>query len=310
MSRRKQSGAGIAEFIVGFPVFMLLSLGTIQGGLLYHAKSSLNYAAHEAARAGSTGHAAASTITTALQKALIPYYGGGRNTAELASSWGKVVSDWGSMPARIEVISPTPESFDDYAMTSLQNRHSTAARVIPNTIVNGGCPAGKAAGECVNTDPASNQSGQSLADANLLKLRITYGVPPQKLVPFVGRFMNWALDVTGAGAGDPIKQAMIDQGRIPLVAQATIRMQSDAFENSLMQSNPGAGNNGTPSTGSPGGGASSSGGTSSSSGGASSSSGSGTSSGGSSSGGLPSCPAWDPTCNTCPTGQCDGGLCP
>jgi len=86
-----------------------------------------------------------------------------------------------------------------------------------------------------------------LQDANLLKLRITYGIPKEKQMPLVGRFYTWALGKLGAGAGDAFKQGLIAAGRIPIVSHVVVRMQSDAIRNSAMVSSPGAGNGGTPS---------------------------------------------------------------
>src|SRR6185369_2787267 len=111
--------------------------------------------------------------------------------------------------------------------------------------------------------------GQSLRDANLLKLRVTYGIPEQKQMPMVGRFYTWALDKMGSGSGDPFKQALLEAGRIPVVAHTVLRMQSDPVRNAAMVSSPGPGNHGTPAD-------------------------PGTSPEGSAP--LPECPWWDPAC--------------
>lgn len=302
-SERKQAGAAVVEFLVAFPVFLLLSLGTIQGGLLFHAKSNLNYAVYEAARAASVDHASIQSITEAFQRALVPYYGGGRSAAELAVTSNKVTQDWNNMPARIEILSPTKESFDDYAMAALQNKYGTSARVIPNSIApDGGCPPSKMLNECTDPNPTSNASGQTLADANLLKLRVTYGVPRQKLVPYVGRIFVLGLRALGGGIDDPVKQAMLDQGRIPLVAHITLRMQSDAFENRLMESIRGSGNPVRPETGSSGPYPGTEPATEPEA---------GTGTPPTANDGQSNCPAWDPNCSTCSPGtpNCGADIC-
>jgi outer membrane protein OmpA-like peptidoglycan-associated protein len=50
----------------------------------------------------------------------------------------------------------------------------------------------------------------------------------------------------GVGADDAFKLALIDDGRIPIVTTATLRMQSDAIRNTAMVSSPGPGNDGKP----------------------------------------------------------------
>jgi hypothetical protein len=122
-------------------------------------------------------------------------------------------------------------------------------------------------------DPSRNASGQSLADANLLKLRVTYGIAPRKQLPLAGRFITWALGRLDAAQGDTFKQSLIDTQRIPIVAHTVMRMQSDAIRNEAMVSAPGPGNDGRPGDPGP------------------------PAAGGS----LPTCAWWDPACTTCPS---------
>ncbi|MEW6703865.1 MAG: TadE/TadG family type IV pilus assembly protein [Pseudomonadota bacterium] len=243
MGIRRQRGATLAEFAVILPTLLVCVLAVWQAALVFHAKSHLNYAAFEAARAGSVDHARLASIVQGLAKGLVAYYGGGLNTVELAQRYAQVSADVATA-ARVEILSPTRESFDDYQSPVLRTRLNVDARVIPNLgIAYASCPYDRSG--CAS-DPQNNRSGQSLSDANLLKLRITYGVPPGKQLPLVGRFYTWALNALGAGAGDVFKQGLLDSGRIPLVAHVTVRMHSEPIENSTMVSNPGAGNNGNP----------------------------------------------------------------
>lgn len=271
--RLRLHGAALIEFIVVAPTAMMLGLATMQAGLAFHAKSNLNYATFEAARAGSVNHAQVADITTALQRALVPYYGGGTTATELAQSYGRVIADMANAPVRIEILSPTKESFDDYASPALATKFGVSSRVIPNANLNFmTCPVDNPG---CNSNPQSNSSGQTLADANLLKLRITYGIPKEKQMPLVGRFYTFALSVLSADDPDVFRKGLVNAGRIPIVAHTVIRMQSEPYENSLTVNIPGAGNNGNPTDpGPPYGG----------------------------SGELPTCPVYDPTCVTCPKG--------
>ncbi len=236
-----QRGATLVEFVVAVPTVLFLLLALIQYGLLYHAKSQLNYAAFEAARAGTVQNADPGAIRTAFARAMTGYYGGGTSTAELAKSHARAVTD--TAGARIEILSPTKESFDDYHSPALAKKLKTGARVLPNAnLAFITCPSDVPG--CKH-DPRSNASGQTLADANLLKLRITWGIPPNKQIPLVGRFMTWALGELNKADADAFRQGLVKAGRIPVVTHIVMRMQSPAIE-AGNASLPGPGNEGTP----------------------------------------------------------------
>ncbi|MFZ5573639.1 MAG: TadE/TadG family type IV pilus assembly protein [Pseudomonadota bacterium] len=238
-----QRGATLVEFVVVVPTVLFLLLNLIQYGLLYHSKSQLNYAAFEAARAGTTQNADPAAIRTAFVRAMTGYYGGGTSSAELAKSYAKAVADATPAHVRIEILSPTKESFDDYHSPALAAKLKTSSRVIPNTnLAFLDCPVDVPG---CNHDPKTNRSGQTLADANLLKLRVTYGIPERKQIPLAGRFMNWALSVLNKGDTDAFRQGLVKAGRIPVVTHIVMRMQSPAIE-AGNPSNPGPGNDGEP----------------------------------------------------------------
>jgi uncharacterized membrane protein (UPF0127 family) len=83
--RRRQGGSAKIEFTVVGPVITVLGLAILQYGMFF-AKNQINHASFIAARAGSTGHAGLSVVQTAYASALVPLYGGGQTTAELAAS--------------------------------------------------------------------------------------------------------------------------------------------------------------------------------------------------------------------------------
>lgn len=242
--RRRQSGASVAETVVVLPALLFMVLGVLQAGFVFHAKSSVNYAVHEAARAGTVSNARMAPMLAAFEKAMLGYYGGGRTAGELADALAKVTKDLGDTVVHIEILSPTRESFDDYASPKAQEALKADAPVIPSVGLDElQCP--RDVPGC-NKDPKTNKSGQTLSDANLLKLKVTYGIPPAKQMPLVGLFYTWALDKTGAVAGDAFAQALVKAGRIPVVAHTVMRMQSDAIRNDGMASIPGPGNDGKP----------------------------------------------------------------
>jgi uncharacterized membrane protein (UPF0127 family) len=239
--RYRQRGASLVEFVVVGPLLLFVLLGLLQYGLLFHAKSQLNYATFEAARAGTVAHADPAVIRTAFLRAMTGYYGGGRSTAELATAYAKAVAD--AAFVRIEILSPTKESFDDYHSPQLAAQLKTSARVIPNSnLAFIQCPVDVPG---CNPDPKTNRSGQTLQDANLLKLRVTWGIPREKQMPLVGRFITSVLSVLDANDPDTFRKGLVAAGRIPLVSHTVMRMQSPAIENGNA-SLPGPGNDGKP----------------------------------------------------------------
>lgn len=273
-------GATLAEFIVVVPTLLMMVMAVLQAAFAFHAKSQLNYATLEAARAGAVNNASLASMALAFNKAMVGYYGGGTAQADLVRSYGRAAADLVAANVRIEVLSPTVESFEDYNSPALQAQLRTGrARVIPNDNLGfircprdvPGCAA----------DPRTNRSGQTLADANLLKIRVTYGIPREKQMPLVGRFYTWALDRMNPADADAFRRNLVRNGRIPLVAHAAVRMMSPAIEGGNA-SNPGPGNNGEPADpGAP-----------------------------PPSMPLPTCPWWDPTCASCPQGNDSPGCRP
>ena len=236
-----QHGATLVEFVIVGPLVLFIMLVLMQYALLFHAKSQLNYATFEAARAGTVSNARPEAMRTAFDRAMTGYHGGGTTTAELALSRAKALAE--APFARIEILSPTKESFDDYHSPALATRLGAPRRVIPNAnLAHLACPIDRPG--CKH-DPASNASGQTLHDANLLKLRITYGIPAQKQIPLAGPFMARALAVLDPTDRDAFRAGLVADGRIPIVAHTVMRMQSPAIENGNASS-PGAGNAGKP----------------------------------------------------------------
>lgn len=219
------------EFAVVGPVLTLLGLALLQYGLLFFAKNGFNHAAFMAARAGAVGNASLSSVQQAYVRALVPLYGGGRNSAELAEAYARAQADVNGH-LRIELLNPTPESFDDWNDPALQRTLGQGRRVIPN-----GNQAFK------NPDDIRNRSGQNIHDANLIKLRFTQGYAPQ--VPLVRQLYSQYLKWRDPGT-DAFHSQLVAQGRIPVVTHVTLQMQSDAIEPDQPVSMPGRGNSGHP----------------------------------------------------------------
>jgi outer membrane protein OmpA-like peptidoglycan-associated protein/uncharacterized membrane protein (UPF0127 family) len=245
-----QRGVAMVEFAIAGPILILLGLASVQYGLLYNAKNVINHASFMGARAGSMANARIDTVRTAYVRGLLPLYGGGRNATEIAESLGRASADFATS-SRIELLNPTRESFDDWHDPRLQATLQTnGKRVIPNRQLArnlGDRATLESLGDQRNVREVAGswvkaKSGQSLSDANLLKIRITHGYRPS--VPLMGmvynRFLRW-MD-TG---NDAFATTLLNQGRIPVVSHVTVQMQTDAIEGSNVSS-PGMGNDGAP----------------------------------------------------------------
>jgi hypothetical protein len=231
---RCQQGQSMAECIVVLPVALLLIFGAIQFALIYHAKITLNYAAFEAARAGSLNNAEYASVKEGFARGLAPLYSYYEPDAEkrmnrkdnhatnqvaafqLARS--KIFDEFKdkSKLIRIERLSPDERDFSDYAVDE----------EIPNDNL------------MYRASVLGKQSGSSIQDANVLHLRITYWYP--LYVPLVNSliFMSvcntekWANDTMCKQSEDSVKHF-----RIPLTTIAAMRMQSPAKKSDGYQVN-------------------------------------------------------------------------
>ena len=81
-----QTGAVLIEFWLVAPVLLLVGLGTVQIGLIYHAKNTLNYATFEAARVGAVNHAGVDKMREELGLRLAPIVGGDGSTQGVSAA--------------------------------------------------------------------------------------------------------------------------------------------------------------------------------------------------------------------------------
>ena len=210
-----QRGASMTEFIIVAPVLLLIGLALLQYALLFFARNQVNHAGFMAVRAGSMHNATVESISAAYLRHLAPLYGGGGNAEEVAQAAARAAVDMqGNF--RLELINPTKASFDDFSEPELKEKHNTNARVLPNSSL-------------ALRDPAiiKANSGQNIFDANLLKVRITHGYRPG--VPLVAKVFAGGLQAADDGK-DSFVSALLAKGRVPVVTDITLHMNSDAFE--------------------------------------------------------------------------------
>lgn len=228
--RRRQAGVTMVEFALVMPFALLLVFGIVQLGLMFTARQVLNTAAFMAARAGSMQHAKVDVMTETMKKQLIPFYQDTSKTialVRLSEARQRAQADTacpGPCFLKVERLNPSPEAFQDFRITD------GGQTFIPNDNL-----------EYRSRTATGPRSGQTIHDANVLKIKVTYGyelkVPLMKSVmgavmcgidSGVGAFGK-ASDQIGPGGNDCTDY--YSKGRIPLVTYATVQMQTPAFAN-------------------------------------------------------------------------------
>ncbi len=281
LSRGHAGGATAVELLLALPIVILLGLGVVQFCLVYQARHALEHALATAARQGAVAHASGDAILDGLAAGLVPYLYGAEDFGELVAAEAKarehvdlgLAAGWIVLRQR----SPTRESFDDWGEPARDERGDPMSGVveIPNDNLDNRRLRMQPVSGAVDGhlgEPIGRLSGQSLADANLLRLELAYGV--RLAVPVVGRLvlrtLAWwhgcpaAGTGPGGGGGQSVRasdrlgllslplpgapataprwacdfyQAQdargATAGRIPLLASATVRMMSTARASGL-----------------------------------------------------------------------------
>ena len=167
----------MVEFLIVAPVFILIIFGAIQTALIFSAKTTLNYAAFQAARTGSVTNATYSGIRSGLVRGLAPLYTysntrrgpGVANDIDAGIATASVEVD-----AYTRIIRLNPMSSD---FSSGATGHGTTVDgeiQIPND-------------QLMYRD-TSLRGRVNLQDANLLKIRIQYCY--ELIVPIVNKVIG------------------------------------------------------------------------------------------------------------------------
>ena len=234
---RRQSGASMVEFVVVAPIALLLILCIIQIGFLLVGKITLNHAAFMAARVGAVNNADAGQIKDAAYKVLLPFWQDSTESNELtrvtkAYAAGYIPNLGDGEPfsehsiLSVTVLNPSPASFRDFGYADpLLNK-----TVIPNDSL------------AYRSNTVGSASKQTLQDANLLKIKVTYGFKLKvPLMPGLIKSLMCGNLVGSSPVSDWGSSSMLPMdtsncvkyyyfGRIPLTTYATVRMQSPAYQ--------------------------------------------------------------------------------
>jgi hypothetical protein len=200
-------GATTIEFTLALILGVLpLVLGILQVAVLLAARNTVDLATFMAARQGALAGAQPAAMSRELARGLIPLYvSAGRDgvvAAHLvASAYAEALADVTRLDSLI-VHNPSRSALERYGIVR-QGR-----RVIPNDYI--------------------EHRSMAVQDANVLTISVVHCQP--LVVPLVGPSLAAALRLL---AGDARQTACLEAGRAPIMARASVVMQSDVEAEAL-----------------------------------------------------------------------------
>ncbi|MFT4101359.1 MAG: pilus assembly protein [Burkholderiaceae bacterium] len=193
-------GIALVDMLIATPLVLWLGLAILQWALVFHGRNAVSYALLEASRTGSVAHAETAAIDRGLARGLVPYLYGASDGAEFGANLARAAAHvaTGKRAGWIEVnvISPDSRSFSDWGEPASDDEGQPVAGSIEIPIDSlryraiSARPATGIAGYR-GQEPIGAASGQTLADALLLKVELVYGVP--LTVPLVGPLSAWIM---------------------------------------------------------------------------------------------------------------------
>jgi hypothetical protein len=208
----RSAGQSTTEFLIVFPLLVLLVFGIIQFALLYQARATLNHATMLAARAGALHNGDRNRMRAALATGLAPLFAAAPSPAGYAQALRKANQETAAVSnmARVEVLNPTRSAFTDFGRARLDG---IGGRELPSDTLNYRNPA------------PGGASGLSVQDANILHVRVNYCF--RLIVPVLDRVIG-----TGASSTSCINP-LVRGPRIIIQSEAMVRMQSNFYESNL-----------------------------------------------------------------------------
>ncbi len=194
---RRLGGSAAIEWLAAAPIVLLLGLSVLQWGLVFFGRSALEFALTQAAREGAQGNAFIVSIESGLARGMIPYWGlatpGQPLDLALPQALVRLTAEKASGALVWRQIAPTNESFTDWAVPARDAMGEEIASLIeiPNDALQ------------FRQQTVGASSGQTLKDANLLKLEMRYGIPLNVplIAPLAVRVMEQINGCPGASVG-------------------------------------------------------------------------------------------------------------
>ncbi len=209
---RSSRGFAALEALLALPIVLFAGLSALQFGLVLHARQAVQHSATEAVRSGAVGHAAPRAIEAGLARGLSPWLYGADGAADhlaaVARTQAHLIAGQAAGWVRWRQLSPTQRSFDDWAVPSLDAQ----GLPLPDSPE---IPTDNLVARGLRSDPrVGASSGQTLADATLLKIEFTYGVP--LTVPLAGRLGAWVMrSIDGCAAAQERRLGALSLGLAP-----------------------------------------------------------------------------------------------
>ncbi|HBC57624.1 MAG TPA: hypothetical protein DCZ03_10715 [Gammaproteobacteria bacterium] len=234
--RQTQKGAAFTETLIVLPIIGLLVGGALQLSFLWEAKSALNHTSLLVARAAAMNSLDQQAMRDAFVNGMLPYYhpdvaNPSDWVAKKQSARVDLFGENGTefINGRFRIVNPTLDAFSDWGLPC-----GDSCSEIPNDLMR------------YRDTAVGGASLVNIQDANLVRVQLAYGIEP--IVPVVGEMIyrivrmlyipeppdpdfpfiqDPSLDTLTA----PTKEwllPIVENGRIPMTAVATVRMQSPA----------------------------------------------------------------------------------
>jgi len=199
---KHQRGQSITEFLIAMVGFGLLLLGMLQAILLYRAKTTVDYAALEAARAGALHGVDMGQMQKGFARGITPLFATATASPSAAGTAKAYLTAYPAVltSTNIKVLSPNTGSFDDF-----KEAQYDGTMAIPNDTLN------------FRSASVGSRGGLSVQDANILKIQVTFKFP--LIVPIIDRILGTFDAARSAVDGHTVYS-------LPIVTSAMVRMQS------------------------------------------------------------------------------------
>lgn len=228
-SPKTDRGQAMAEFLVAFPVLILLLLGALQMGLLFTTHTTVTLAAGDAVRAASENEGAQTALENGLARGLAPLYAHGSSATAVSIAEGKALAAVKDpQTVAVSLLNPPPAVVKAWAQSVTHD--GTTQKEIPNARL-------LFAGTTV-------RAGETLPDANVLKIRVRYCAP--LIVPFIAPVIA---TLEKAWSPSPFTLACANQPGLPVSVVATALMQSPLLKANAQALSQGTAVPGTAPTG-------------------------------------------------------------
>lgn len=216
--RRGMAGQSTVEFIIAAPVALFLILCIIQLVLLYRAKSTLDFATLEAARAGAVHGAKMGEIKQGLAEGLTPLFATQASMGGVAMAFGKAKLEvLNPLYTEVKIISPTAAMVNEH-----RERQHNGRYALPND-------------NLAFRSARIGRTGVNVQDANILKIKVTYHYP--LVVPFVGWVIKGSSELIRRS--NPLDRVSLrpdplgGHDRLAIESYAIVRMQSPIYRGTL-----------------------------------------------------------------------------